>query len=175
MKDMRQLQRDNNEAAPRGVSKAVHRAHEPDAAQQIRDAIDENHTLNVVNMPEYVEGYAKGTNPLTLEKLRRGEFSAQGTLDLHGFPVEEARLLFEEFMRNAVLSGQHCVKIIHGRGLKSRQEPVLKGNLKRWILRAMHRKWITAFASARMCDGGPGATYILLRKRPQKKRLSIMG
>jgi DNA-nicking Smr family endonuclease len=68
-----------------------------------------------------------------------------------------------------------CVKVIHGRGLKSRNEPVLKEKLKGWILKAMHRKWVVAFASAHMRVGGPGATDILLREQPRKKRLHIIG
>jgi DNA-nicking Smr family endonuclease len=52
---------------------------------------------------------------------------------------------------------------------------VLKEKLKEWIVRAMHRKWVVAFASAGMADGGPGATTILLRTRAQKKRLHVIG
>jgi DNA-nicking Smr family endonuclease len=44
-----------------------------------------------------------------------------------------------------------------------------------WIIKAMHRKWIIAFSNALMNDGGPGATYILLKKNPLKKRIHIIG
>jgi DNA-nicking Smr family endonuclease len=59
--------------------------------------------------------------------------------------------------------------------LKSKEKPVLKERLKSWILKAMNRKWIVAFSSCKMCDGGPGATYILLRKTPKKNRIHILG
>ena len=146
-----------------------------DPRQLLEEAVRDKRRLDVTNMPEYMEGYSEGINPLTLEKLKAGEFSIQKILDLHGFSTEDAKDVFEDFLRSAVQSGLQCIKVVHGRGLKSRQGPVLKENLKTWILQAMHRKWVTAFSSARMCDGGPGATYILLRSHPQKRRIRIIG
>jgi DNA-nicking Smr family endonuclease len=148
---------------------------EDDPKTQIEKALQDKRRVNVTNMPEFMEGYADGTNPLTLEKLRGGKFSVQKTLDLHGYCIEEARALFEEFIRSAVRSRLNCIKVIHGRGLRSKDTPVLKEKLKSWIIQAMHRKWITAFSSALMCDGGPGATYVLLRKTPGKKYMHIIG
>ncbi|OPY82020.1 MAG: putative DNA endonuclease SmrA [Syntrophorhabdus sp. PtaU1.Bin153] len=150
-------------------------AAEDDPKTLIENALRDKRQLNVVNMPEFMEGYADGTNPLTLEKLRGGKFSVQKTLDLHGYSIEEARALFEDFIRSAVRSGLNCIKVIHGRGLRSKETPVLKEKLKAWIIQAMHRKWITAFSSALMCDGGPGATYVLLKKTPGKKYMHIIG
>jgi DNA-nicking Smr family endonuclease len=158
--------------------KPERRYHYPHETDDIRTLIEktlQRRTFNVTNLPEYMEGYVEGTNPIVLEKLRSGEFSIQQTLDLHGCAIEEAGKLFEEFILTAVKAGLSCVRVIHGRGLKSRGEPVLKERLKTWILKAMYRKWILAFSSSRMCDGGPGATCILLRNRPRKKRLHIIG
>jgi DNA-nicking Smr family endonuclease len=141
----------------------------------IEEAIQDKRRLNVTNMPEYMVGYAEGTSPITLEKLKNGEFSIQKNLDLHGLSIEDAKLAFEEFIGDSIKEGLNCVKVVHGRGLKSKSIPVLKESLKIWIIRAMNRKWVTAFSSARMCDGGPGATYILLKKIPVKKRILIFG
>jgi DNA-nicking Smr family endonuclease len=146
-----------------------------DPLHLLEEAVRDKRKLNVTNMPEYMEGYAEGINPLTLEKLRNSEFSVQKTLDLHGLSIENAKMAFEEFIGDAIKTGLNCVKVVHGRGLKSRNLPVLKENLKSWIIRAINRKWVTAFSSARMCDGGPGATYILLHKNPIKKRIHILG
>jgi len=150
-------------------------AHDPDGEAQMRDAVEDHRSFTVTNMPEYMEGYIEGLSPLTMEKLRNGEFSVQKVLDLHGYSAADACVLFQEFLGNAVHSGLNCVKVIHGRGLKSRDAPVLKEKLKEWIVRAMHRKWVAAFSSSRMCEGGPGATCILLRRRPEKKKLHIAG
>ncbi len=148
---------------------------EQDMKKILEKAVNEDNAFNVANMPEYMEGHIEGINPVIIEKLRNGEFSVQKILDLHGCAVDEAGQLFETFIREIIRSGLNCVKVIHGRGLKSRHTPLLKENLKKWIIRAMHRKWVVAFSSAIMRDGGPGATYILLRKRPEKKKIHIIG
>lgn len=150
-------------------------AKENDPRQLLEEAVADKRKLNVANMPEYMEGYAEGTNPITIEKLKNGEFSIQKTLDLHGHSIDDAKMSFEEFIADSIKSGLNCVKVVHGRGLKSKSVPVLKENLKVWIIRAMNRKWVIAFSSAQMCDGGPGATYILLKKSPVKKRIHIFG
>jgi len=150
-------------------------ADEHDAERRLTETLSEEYRLNVTNLPEYMEGCVEGTNPVTMEKLRRGEYSVQKVLDLHGLGAEEAYEMFQSFIKDAVRSNVRCVKIIHGRGLKSRHEPVLKGRLKEWILRAMYRRWVIAFASSNMRDGGPGATNILLRQRPKKQKLHIIG
>lgn len=141
----------------------------------LQEALMDHNTINVTNLPEYMEGYIEGINPLIMEKLRKGEFSVQQVIDLHGLSIEGARETFEYFLGTAVKKGLRCVKVIHGRGLRSRRDPTIKDYLKTWILRAMHRKWVTAFSNATMSDGGPGATYILLRTKPEKKRIRIVG
>jgi DNA-nicking Smr family endonuclease len=141
----------------------------------LEEAIRENHQLNVTNLPEFMEGFIEGINPITMEKLRMGEFSVQKTLDLHGHSVDDADELFRVFIRETVREGLKCVKIIHGRGLKSKGAPALKEHLKTWIIKAMHRKWVLAFSNALMNDGGPGATYILLKKNPAKNQIHIIG
>ena len=175
MKDVKIIDRQEK----RHIAKQQRRQSKPytgeDAKRLLEKAVKEDNAFNVVNMPEYMEGYIEGINPVIMEKLRNGEFSVQKILDLHGCAVDEARQRFESFIREIIHSGLNCVKIIHGRGLKSRHEPLLKENLKRWIVRAMHRKWVIAFSNAIMRDGGPGATYILLRKKPEKKRIHIIG
>ena len=132
-------------------------------------------SFTVSNLPEYMEGFVDGINPLVMDRLRRGEFSIQKSIDLHGCSIEHGQDIFSLFLEEAVQSGLRCVKVIHGRGLKSKGEPVLKESLKAWIIRAMSRKWVLAFCSTIMRDGGPGATYILLRTRPEKRHIHVMG
>ena len=143
--------------------------------RMLEHILDERHGINTIDLPEYMEGYAEDINPLTMEKLRNGEFSVQKVLDLHGYTSEDAEALFEEFLKDSIRSNLRCIKVIHGRGLKSKAGPVLKEKLKGWIMRAMHRKWITGFSNAPMKEGGPGATNILLKKQPTKKSFRIVG
>ncbi len=175
MKGVRAIDRSNTRVVMRQNIKRSTRNNMEEPKSQLEKALDESYTFNVTNLPEYMEGYAEHVSPLTMEKLRNGEFSIQKTLDLHGHNKTEAQKLFEDFIKDAVRLQLNCVKVIHGRGLKSPGTPVLKKSLTKWIIRAMNRKWILAFASCRMCDGGPGATYILLKKKPEKEKISFIG
>jgi DNA-nicking Smr family endonuclease len=173
MKDVRKV--DRKKERVRKAAEELHLRPPREAGPTMEEILDERTPVSVVNLSEYREGYVDGLNPFVLEKLRNGEFSIQRALDLHGLSAHEAYDAFHTFLGEAVQSQLRCVKIIHGRGLKSRQGPVLKEKLKEWIVRAMHRKWVLAFASARMADGGPGATTILLRARARKEKLHIFG
>lgn len=97
------------------------------------------------------------------DRLHAGRFSVKDYIDLHGYTAEEAEEELKDFMKKAGQLGMHCVKIIHGRGLRSPSGPVLKNMIVR-LLMSKYRKRIIAFASAPRCDGGLGAIYILLRK-----------
>ena len=121
--------------------------------------------------PEYIEGMAHNVNPEIARRLHRGEYSIQNHIDLHGLRVPDAHEAFDEFLKQSILSGKRAVLIIHGRGLSSPSEPVLKTKVYRWLTTSPWHKWVIAFTSARLCDGGTGATYVLLRQKPLTKRL----
>lgn len=98
----------------------------------------------------------------TFRKLARGNFSVQSEIDLHGLIVAEARTALAEFIEESVDRGHHCVRVIHGKGLRSgHRGPILKRKVDTWL-----RKWdaVLAFISARQVDGGTGAVYVLLKK-----------
>lgn len=123
----------------------------------------------VADTPEYMEGRGRDAHPEITRRLHRGDFSIQDYIDLHGLNIADARSAFEEFMQQNILAGKRVVLVIHGRGLSSANEPVLKTNVHRWLSSGYWRKWVMAFSSARWCDGGAGSTYVLLRQRPAKK------
>ena len=118
---------------------------------------------------EYIEGKAPGISRRIVKALREGKFAIKRTLNLRGMFVEEAKEAFEEFMKKAILNGDRCVLIIHGRGLSSRYEPVLKNKVKEWLEKGPFRKYVLAYSSARPCDGGLGATYVLLSSKPIRR------
>src|SRR4029077_16045590 len=100
-----------------------------------------------------------------------GEFSYQSHLDLHGLTAEEARGYVERFLTTAHRRGYRCVLVIHGRGLNSEnKEPVLKKRVCAWLARGALSRLVLAFTSARACDGGAGALYVLLRRQRHAKR-----
>ncbi len=115
---------------------------------------------------EYIEGKRTGVDRDTMAGLRRGRIAWQEYIDLHGLTRGEAREAVERFIVNTRSRGVRCVLIVHGRGKGSEGGiPVLKEKLKAWLSReggiGSH---MLAFTSARPCDGGVGAVYVLLRK-----------
>lgn len=101
-----------------------------------------------------------GIQPAVLRKLRRGDYRVQGEIDLHGLTIAEAKQALREFLARALMRQWRCVRIIHGKGLRSgHRGPVLKG-----MVGAMLRRVgpVLAYVSARQVDGGTGAVYVLL-------------
>ena len=137
----------------------------------LRELVSTGRGYRVADTPEYIEGTGYQVPPGIARELHRGVFSIQAHIDLHGMTVPLAQEAFSDFMCDAVQRGYRTVLVIHGRGLSSPAEPVLKSELVRWLTSGPWRKWIAAYTSARPCDGAAGATYILLRTRPITKRL----
>lgn len=103
----------------------------------------------------------EGHAPDILSKLRRGHWVVQAAIDLHGLFTDEARLYVAEFLADCKKRGIRCVRIIHGKGLGSRnREPVLKHKLRNWL---MQKDEVIAYAQARQADGGSGAVIVLLK------------
>lgn len=143
---------------------------EAQALTQLEKLVKSGEGFAVSDTPEYMEGIGYGVNPDVARRLHRGDFSIQSHIDLHGLGVGPAHEAFERFLKEAMSSGKRAVLVVHGRGLSSRKEPVLKTKVKEWLTSGRWRKWVIAFTSARACDGGTGATYVLLRQRPATKR-----
>lgn len=110
-----------------------------------------------------IAALAPGADPAALARLRGGEIAPDLTLDLHGFPELEARGMVRDTLRRARRAGLACVKVIHGRGLRSGGDPVLLQALPGWLAEPPLGSWIAAFTSAPSRHGGPGSTLILLR------------
>lgn len=97
-----------------------------------------------------------------LKQLRRGNYAIQDELDLHGMTANEARVALRAFMTEVLRHGYRCVRIVHGKGLRSGPGgPVLKVKLNKWL-----PQWddVLAYVNAPRSDGGTGAIYVLLRK-----------
>ena len=138
---------------------------------KLKDLVQHGMGFEVADTPEYIEGTLYRVPPDVARRLHQGDFSIQAYINLHRFKVAEAKEAFERFIKWAVSTGKTGVLIVHGRGLSSPLEPVLKQKVVEWLTRGPWRKWVVAYATARSCDGGAGATYVLLRRRPVSKRL----
>jgi DNA-nicking Smr family endonuclease len=139
--------------------------------EKLTDLVKYGRGFNVADTPEYIEGTNYHVHPAVAKRLHQGDYSIQAFVDLHGLLAENAKEVFEKFLKWAVTTGKTGVLIVHGRGLSSPSEPVLKKKVVEWLTHGPWRKWVAAYASARICDGGAGATYVLLRPRPVSKRL----
>ena len=142
---------------------------------KLRDLVEYGMGFRVADTPEYIEGTMYHVHPEVARRLHRGDYSIQAYINLHRLNVCNAKDAFEKFLKWAVTTGKTGVLIVHGRGLSSTAEPILKQKVVEWLTRGPWRKWIVAYASARSCDGGAGATYVLLRRWPASKRLRRSG
>lgn len=133
--------------------------------------VREGEGFRVEDTPEYIEGTSYDIPAETAGSLHQGRYSIQAHLDLHGMNTQDAKTMVERFLKWAVATGKRGVLIIHGRGLASPAEPVLKTRVIEWLTRGPWRKWVAAYASARLHDGGTGATYVLLRGRAVTKKM----
>lgn len=103
----------------------------------------------------------RGLGSDILRKLRRGHWSVQAEIDLHGHTIDEAHDALADFIADALQRGYRCVRAVHGKGLTSpNREPVLKGRVRRWL---SHWDEVLAYCEAPQHAGGGGAVLILLR------------
>ncbi len=95
-----------------------------------------------------------------VNKLRRGHWSLQGQIDLHGLRRDQAREALGNFVQDSVRRGLRCVRVVHGKGNGSPgREPVLKAKVRGWLVQ---KQEVLVFVQARASDGGSGALMVLL-------------
>ncbi len=103
-----------------------------------------------------------GVPEVVLRRLRRGQYRIDAEIDLHGSTLAEALPALQAFLREARAHGLHCVRIIHGKGLRSgNRGPVLKNSVNAQLRRDAA---VLAFASAHPLGGGTGATLVLFSR-----------
>jgi DNA-nicking Smr family endonuclease len=162
-----------------GVEQITERGEAPVPNPRLPEIIDENAEalaelaemvagqgdFTVADTDEYIEGAAPGIDARLLRSLRRGDFTLQGRLDLHGMTQVQAKEAVDRFLTDSRRTNKRCVLIVHGRGLNSPdQVPVLKERMREWLNQKRLGKTVLAFATARPQDGGTGAVYVLLRR-----------
>lgn len=136
---------------------------------EVADLAAEEH-FDVRFSDRYIRARAAGVSRETLAKLERGEFAVRSHVDLHGMPLDDARLAVDEFISKCQRRGERCVLVITGKGQNSpHQVGVLREQIPQWLARGPSSRCVLAFVTARPCDGGEGALYALLRQRPARK------
>lgn len=125
--------------------------------QALSDEIDID---NLLDTDETLSFRRDGISVEVVRKLRRGHWSLQAQLDLHGLRRDGAREALGHFISDSSKRGLRCVRVIHGKGHGSPgREPVLKGRVRRWLVQ---KQEVLAFVQARGSDGGAGALIVLL-------------
>ncbi len=139
---------------------------EAEALAELSDLVSGNADFDVSQSDESIEGFVVGLDRRLLRRLRNGEFSYQAYIDLHRLTIDQAKVDLDAFLTRSFQAGKRCVLIIHGRGMNSKdQVPVLKNWTTTWLARGQRARLVLAFTSARPCDGGVGALYVLLRRK----------
>ena len=138
-----------------------------DERAALADSLNEQITWDIgTETGEELVYLRNGLSRQVLSKLHRGHWVIQDELDLHGLNSIEARTLLAEFLNACIRSGVRCVRIVHGKGLRSKnREPVLKTKVANWLIQ---RDEVLAFCQARQVDGGSGAVMVLLKSVRRK-------
>jgi DNA-nicking Smr family endonuclease len=133
-----------------------------DEESVMREALsDEFDAETLLHTDEHLSFRRPGVGPEVVRKLRKGDWTIQSQVDLHGLRTDEARETLGQFVREAGRHGLRCVRVVHGKGLGSPgKTPVLKGKVHSWLVQKAE---VMAFVQARPAEGGAGALVVLLR------------
>ena len=147
---------------PRAAVPPEPRQRQQDEAQALASTLSDELDLSSLLDTDAALSYRReGIGPDVLARLRRGQWSIQRQLDLHGLRRDEAREALAAFISQAERDGLRCVRVVHGKGNGSPgREPVLKDKVKRWLVQ---KNQVIAFTQASPADGGNGALLVLLQ------------
>lgn len=116
-----------------------------------------DHAVGWFEPPELAATFVRsGMQSGTLKRLRALHWPVCAELDLHGLDRYQAQDRMALFLHQARRFG-NCVRIIHGRGIGSQGEPVLKRLTRTWLA---HHPDVLAF-----CDANDGGALIVLLRR----------
>lgn len=135
--------------------------YQDDEKAVLKEAIsDEFDVSTLLEVDEHLSFRRPGIGPDVTRKLRRGDWSIQRQIDLHGLRRDDAREALGGFIREAYQQGIRCVRVIHGKGLGSPgKAPILKSRVHSWLVQ---KNEVLAFVQAKPADGGAGALVVLL-------------
>ncbi len=97
-----------------------------------------------------------------MRKLKLGQVSFEGSLDLHGMSVEKARDILWEFLAEANKLEIRCVRVTHGKAVRmDGKRPMIKSHVNTWL---RQHEGVLGFTSCLAKHGGTGAIYVLLKR-----------
>ena len=146
---------------PRVATAPIAVQHQLDELAVMQEALSDEFDVETLLDTDDALSYRRpGIGTDVTRKLRKGGWSIQGQVDLHGLRREEAREALVDFIKDAERMGWRCVRVVHGKGLGSPgKTPVLKGKVQSWLIQ---KQEVLAFVQARPAHGGAGALVVLL-------------
>jgi len=133
-----------------------------DEKKALLDTLSDDFILSDNESGEELRYLKEGHSPDILNKLKKGYWVTQKSIDLHGLISEEAKAYIVNFISECKKNKIRCIKIIHGKGLRSyNKEPVLRKKVKNWVVQ---KDEVIAYIEAPRHDGGSGAVLVLLKE-----------
>ena len=159
MSDARPLRSHNRSLVSRKAPEA--RPHQLllDEASVLRELLSGNLEPEDLETGEELLYLRPGYPQRLLRRLRGGHYSSADSIDLHQMSEKTARQVLLQFLEQATRQRFGCVRVVHGKGLRSRGQPKLK-QMTNHVLR--RHPAVLAFASCRPVEGGTGAVNVLL-------------
>ena len=132
-----------------------------DEAAVLREALSDDFDVESLLDTDDALSYRRiGVGAEVVRKLRRGGWTIQAQVDLHGLRRDEARERLGGFLREAGRHGLRCVRVVHGKGNGSPgRQAVLKSKVQSWLVQKAE---VLAYVQARASEGGAGALVVLL-------------
>lgn len=109
----------------------------------------------------------------TQRRLKQGKIKIEARIDLHGMTQVQAYDALHRFIQKSYFSQLRCVLVITGKGgarsflntsAENMGKGVLRANVPMWLNDKSMDQFILKIHTAKPCDGGEGALYVLLRR-----------
>ena len=108
------------------------------------------------------ENKTLGVNRSNIKKMRAGNLNINSKLDLHGYKIKEAEIVFTNFIKDNYYTNKRNLLVISGKGNQGKGK--IKQSIPIWLNNSPLLEMVYIYSSAALKDGGDGAFYICLRK-----------
>ena len=133
-----------------------------DEKKVLLDSISDDYIYDNIESEDGLLYLRHGHSPDILNKLKKGYWVVQGSIDLHGMISKEAKSYIVDYIQDCKKRHIRCIRIIHGKGIGSKnKEPVLRNKVKNGLVQ---KDEVIAYAQAPRHDGGSGAVVVLLKE-----------
>ncbi len=104
-----------------------------------------------------------------LKQIKSGRINIEGTIDLHGFSLKEAKARLQRFVGESFQRNKRLLLIITGKGRNSKpnihgKKQTIKSEINKWLSEDFYRDKVQYISKALDKHGGEGAYYFFLVK-----------